>query len=444
MIGLSVWVQTICNMHQSTFDLTLDQITKIEGHAALHIKVVEGKVTECKFSIPEYKRFYTQAIQGKPIVALPQMVSRICGTCSNAHLLSSIKAIEMSQGIEPSHQTYLLRRLLTNALMIRDHALHLYIFVLPDLYGHDSILEFRDDNAEEHELVHDAFAIKEAGNQLAIWSGGRSVHAPMPTVGGFLKLPIEGRQPQLLEQLQEIRGRVLRIIDVFKNSSFIQVEDVSFSALINDQYDFITGRIVSAEQDQVPADQYGDYLKHVVIPYSQASGYTFKGKVFIVGAIARLNLSKDQLHSHTKKDAASALALFPSKNIFHNNLAQAIEILHCIDDSIDILSSLKIQPEKPITYKVRAGIGTGVIEAPRGTLYHRYEVDEKGVVTKGNIIVPTGQNQISIEKSLLHFAERFHTMPHKMLSHEFEKIVRSYDPCMSCASHFLKLKITRK
>ncbi len=431
-------------MHQSTFDLTLDQITKIEGHAALHIKVVEGKVTECRFSIPEYKRFYTQAIQGKPIVALPQMVSRICGTCSNAHLLCSIKAIEMSQGITPSRQTYLLRRLLTNALMIRDHALHLYVFVLPDLFGHDSLLEFSETNAEEHRLVHDAFAIKEAGNVLAIWSGGRSVHAPLPTIGGFLKLPEEGKQQQLKAQLLEIRDKVLHLIGVFQQSSFKQEEDVSFSALVNDQYDFISGSIVSAEEDQVNAEEYGDHLQHVVIPYSQASGYTFKGKVFIVGAIARVNLSQARLHPHTRADAASALSLFPSKNIFHNNLAQAIEILHCIDDSLDILSNLQINAEKPVAYKLRAGVGTGVIEAPRGTLYHRYEVDEKGVVTKGNIIVPTGQNQISIEKSLLHFAERFHHMPRKMLAHEFEKIVRSYDPCMSCASHFLKLRIVKK
>lgn len=431
-------------MHQSTFDLTLDQITKIEGHAALHLKVVDGKVTECKFSIPEYKRFYTQAIQGKPINALPQMVSRICGTCSNAHLLCSIKAIEMAQGITPSRQTYLLRRLLTNGLMIRDHALHLYVFVLPDLYGHDSLLEFREDNKEEHELVHDAFAIKEAGNQLAIWSGGRSVHAPLPTIGGFLKVPEQGKQQDLIKQLEDIRKQVLRIISIFKNSSFKQEEEVSFSALVNEEYDFITGAIVSAQQEQVPAHEYGNYLQHVVIPYSQASGYTFKGSVYIVGAIARINLSKDNLHPRTQKDAADALRLFPSKNIFHNNLAQAIEILHCIDDSIDILSKLTIQQEKPVSFTVKAGTGTGVIEAPRGTLYHRYEINEKGIVTKGNIIVPTGQNQISIEKSLRHFAERFHTMPEKMLAHEFEKIVRSYDPCMSCASHFLKLKIERK
>jgi len=431
-------------MHQGNFDLTLDQITKIEGHASLTLRVNNGTVTNCTFEIPEYKRFYTQAVRGKKIQAIPQMVARICGTCSNAHLLCSIHAIEDAQGIQPTKQTYQIRRLLNNGLIIRDHALHLYVFVLPDLYNRDSLLEFDESNLEEHELVHDAFAIKEAGNLLAKWSGGRSVHAPSPTIGGFLTLPTNGEQEKLVLKLELIREKVIKIIKIFEKCEFELREDVLFSALHDDNYDFLGKTIITAENACVPARNYSDHLKHVVKPYSQASAYTYEGKIFIVGALSRMNLSKDGLHKNTKKGASSALALFPSQNIFHNNLAQAMEILHCLDDSIDILSQLEIKEEKPVPYKLKAGVGTGVIEAPRGTLYHRYTIDHEGTVIKGDIIVPTGQNQIAIEKSLWDFAQNNLHLPKEKLSYEMEKIVRAYDPCMSCASHFLKLKIQQE
>jgi len=428
-------------MHQGNFDLTLDQITKIEGHAALTLKVKQGKVEKCTFEIPEYKRFYTQAVRGKNVTAIPQMVSRICGTCSNAHLLCSIHAIEDGLNITVTKQTYLLRRLLNNGLIIRDHALHLYIFVLPDLYNRDSLLEFDEENAEEHELVHDAFAIKEVGNILSKWSGGRSVHAPTPTIGGFLSLPKNGEQEKLILKLELIRDKVLKIIKIFEKCKFELNEDIRYSALQDDDYDFLGKTIITHKNACVPARNYSDHLEHVVKPYSQGSAYKFEGETFMVGALSRMNLSKDSIHQKTKDAAASALKLFPSKNIFYNNLAQALEILHCLDDSIDILKTLEIAEEKPIPYTLKAGTGTGVIEAPRGTLYHRYSFDDSGKITNGDIIVPTGQNQICIEKSLWDFAQKNLDLPKEQLSHEMEKLVRAYDPCMSCASHFLKLKI---
>lgn len=167
-------------VHQQDFDLSIDQISKVEGHAAIELTVRRGKVKELKFKVTDYKRFYTQAIQGKPISAVPQHVARICGTCSNAHLLCSIKALEKALDITPSPQTMLLRKLLTYGLMIRDHALHLYLFALPDILGKDSIFDFSEGNPHEHQFLHDAFTVKAAGNSLSIYAGGRSVHAPYP------------------------------------------------------------------------------------------------------------------------------------------------------------------------------------------------------------------------------------------------------------------------
>ena len=428
-------------MHTGTLDLTLDQITKIEGHAKLEVKIRDGKVSDLKFSIAEFKRFYTKAVRGKVTAAVPQLVARICGTCSNAHLVCSIQAIEDAYGIVPSTQTTALRKLLNHGLMIRDHALHLYVFALPDLYGRDSLLDFDEKNPEEHELLHDALAVKEAGNQLSIWSGGRSVHAPGPTIGGCTVLPKEGRQTELVTLLENIRPKVLRVISIFASCAFKLEKDFSFSALQDPSYDYLSGSVIAANGDTVPSKEYGDHLEHVIIPYSQASGYRFKGGTFMGGALARLNLSRQNLHPKTQLDAAESLQLFPSQNIFHNNLAQAIEILQSINESIDILKALHIQDEKPIPFSVRSGVGVGVIEAPRGTLYHRYEINDKGIVQNARIIVPTGQNQIAIEQSLLQFTQQNLDKTKDELSFEYEKIIRAFDPCMSCASHFLKVKI---
>jgi coenzyme F420-reducing hydrogenase alpha subunit len=184
---------------------------------------------------------------------------------------------------------------------------------------------------------------------------------------------------------------------------------------------------------------YRDHLERVVIPYSEASGYTFDGEAYRVGAMARLNVNKGALHADTRRDAAQALGRFPSHDVFDNQLAQAIAILHSIDESIELLEKTAFQKEPIIPMVPREAVGVGVVEAPRGTLYHKLELDAKGIVKHGEVIVPTGQNQITIELDLKQFIEEHLDMDKETLSLECEKIIRAYDPCMSCASHFLKL-----
>src|SRR4030042_760232 len=196
-------------MHTTNMDLSLSEITKIEGTATLDLKIRDGQVTQCNFAIVEMRRFFEQAVRGKTITNLPHLLARICGTCSNAHLLCSIKSIENGLGVVPTPQVKLLRKLLNSGLIIRDHGLHLYVFVLPDLFHRESILAFDENNPQEHDLVHDCFAVKEAGNKLAIAVGGRSVHAPLLAVGGFSELPSKDALTSLIPQLAEIRPRVL-------------------------------------------------------------------------------------------------------------------------------------------------------------------------------------------------------------------------------------------
>jgi len=429
-------------MHNSNFDLSVEEISKIEGTAGMQVKVREGKVEDLKLSLSDYKRFYTQAIRGKPISGVPQLLARICGTCSNAHLLCSIQSVEKAIAILPSKQTKLIRRLITNGLMIRDHGLHLYVFSLPDVLGRDSILEFDESNELEHQLLHDTFTVKAAGNQLSIAFGGRSVHAPYPMIGGFTQFPQREEIEKSLKLLRKARPAAVRLVQVFSDCQFEFLDETTFVALKAGDYNFLEGDVAASSGEMIPESQLREHLEHTVIPYSQASGYKFKGSAYMVGALARINLSKDLLHPNTKRDAGQALEKFPSKNVFHNNLAQAIEVLHCIDESLELLENRKeFPPEAPLAAAQSDGIGVGVIEAPRGLLYHRLEIKDRKVVS-AEIAVPTGQNQISMEKNLVGVVEGNLDKEKEQISFEIEKFVRAYDPCISCATHFLKIKWT--
>ncbi len=426
-----------------TVDLTLDELTKVEGAAKLDVKVRDGKVEYVRFGIEEYKRFYTVAMKGKPIAALPQLLARICGTCSNAHLLCAIEACEHALNIQPSPQSIMLKKLTMYGLNIRDHALHLYLFVLPDMYGKDAFLEFDENDPVEHQHLHDAFDIKAAGNYLANIIGGRSVHAMHPTIGGFLHFPTKDEVAEAIKKLEAVRPAVLRCIETFRTCPFKLDIDTQYMALISkDGFAFLDGSIKMSDGQVVEEDEYRKHLEHVVIPYSSASGYQYKGQSYLVGSLARLNLDKDSLHPRTKESIPEALACFPSTNVFHNNLAQAIEILHCLDRSVELLQNNEIVPEQVIKKPARDAVGIGVVEAPRGTLYHKVVLGSDGIVKEGEVIVPTGQNQINVERHVGALVEELlkdESMTKEKMQWEIEKLIRAYDPCMSCASHFLEI-----
>lgn len=425
-------------------DISIEHITKIEGTAGLEVKVENGQVKDLKFLIKDFRRFYTTAVQGKPLQAVPSFLSRICGTCSVAHLFASIEAIERSQGIVPTPQTMALRRLGNDALMIRDHALHLYFFVMPDVLGIDSILDIPEDHDDYgHQLLHDSFDIKQLGTDLANIIIGAAIHAPFPTVGGFLKLPDATKFPEMVERLEKIRPQVIRGIKLFwdwkvelnRNSDYVALRG-------KNGYDFLDGDIINTEGKTIAEDHFHDFLKSVVVPYSQAEGYVFSDshEDYFTGSLARVNLNLDQISQRTRNDIGQYLGFFPSNNIYDNNLAQAVEILICVDEAIEILNTIQLVPEKPIKVDPKAGIGVGVIEAPRGILYHMAETDEKGMIKNYDVIVPTSQNQINIENDLKkYFNENIATKEKRELELDAEKIIRAYDPCMSCATNFLKI-----
>ncbi|PIN91545.1 hypothetical protein COU57_00150 [Candidatus Pacearchaeota archaeon CG10_big_fil_rev_8_21_14_0_10_32_14] len=422
---------------KKSVDISIQDLSKIEGHASLDVKVRNGEVKEVHIKFTDNKRFFTQAIQGRSIDTLSQNVARICGTCSIAHTMCCIEAIENALGITPSPQTQILKKLTMYSLMIRDHALHVYLFSLPDVFGKDSVLDFDE---KESKYLKDSFVIKRAGSNLSKVVAGKAVHAPYPQVGSFAQIPKNEDLKALIPELQDARKRVLDVLEVYYHNKIDYSRETIFTGVVGKNFDFLYGKIITSSGLEIPPSEYFNHLEKTVLPYSQAVGYKFDGETYMVGAIARLNLNKSSLHPNTKKDTAKYLKLFPSKNIFHNNIAQAIEILHCIDDSIDIIQKTKFKDEPPIPVIPKQSVGIGVIEAPRGTLYYRLYINSDGTIKEGNIITPTQQNQINMELDIKKVVqENINKLSKEQIQYELEKLIRSYDPCISCATHFLKV-----
>jgi sulfhydrogenase subunit alpha len=429
-------------------DITVDTITKIEGNAGLKVIIEDEAVKDLQFVVADYRRFFTMAVRGRRVVAVPSFLSRICGTCSVAHLFASLMAIESARGIAVTEQTSALRRLAYDGLMIRDHALHLYFFVLPDLLGVDSILEIPDDPHDPgHTLLHDSFDIKRLGTDITRVIIGAAIHAPLPTVGGFSRSPDQAKFPDLIARLEVIRPQVIRGINAFFEWDSRLVRNTDYLGLRNDrQFDFLEGDVLNSNGRRIARSEFKKYLQYVQIPHSHAEGYRFSDtqEDYLVGALARMNLNRDLLHPRTKEDTASHLSAFPSNNVYHNNLAQAIEILQCVDDAIDILRTIQLIDEEPVRKPAQAATGVGLIEAPRGLLYHMAKVNEEGVIEDYDVVVPTAQNQINIENDLKDYFNENLDKDEETLRVNAESIVRAYDPCMSCATNSLKIDLIRR
>lgn len=416
-------------------EINLRDISKIEGHTHLEIKLRDEKVVSCKLKIDENKRFFTQAIVGLNYANVPTTMSRICGTCSSAHVLCSIEAIEKAFNLKVSEQTTRLRKLIINSSHLRDHAMHIYFFVLPDIFKKDSILDFSKD---EHSWIYDGLSVKDAGNYLSTIIGGRAVHPPNVVVGGFTEFPNKEEVKTAKEKLRKVREKIIRLLDLLCEKRVVFDRKTNFVALTDNDYNFLKGKLKDSTGKVIEEEDFGNYLQRFVLPYSKATAFEFRNNEYLVGALARVNLNKESLNPLTKKSARKYLRLFPSNNVFDNNIAQTIEMLHIIDSSLEMLKK-EIKTEELAEAKPGKSTGVGVIEAPRGTLYYRLDFDEAGNVVFADLCIPTQQNIFHIEENIARYTESILNKPREEIKTEIEKMIRAYDPCMSCAAHFLKI-----
>jgi sulfhydrogenase subunit alpha len=344
--------------------------------------------------------------------------------------------MENALGIEPSEQTHDLRVLLTMGERIRSHAAHLYFLALPDYLGAPNAVAIA---ADKPDAVKMAVALMKAGNDMVRTIGGRDMHPESATVGGWLHFPEQARLDGLRARLQELRPGAVATIDLFNSLPYPELHSKSerFSLHNDKEYISLKGTIKSRDHEF----ERRDYLKFVSEyhePDMTANFVVREGHSYMVGSLSRVANNFDQLSPESKAMAGKLMENLD--NPFYNNLAQAVELLAAIDQAIDMLGRLKPRHEPLAEIKPHVCRGVGTVEVPRGTLWHEYELDDTGHVTHANIITPTAQNLRSIEDDIKLYLPQIIDLPQAEMTDALEKLIRSYDPCLSCAAHFLRVE----
>ncbi len=419
-------------------EITLNHITKIEGHAKLALNIEKGKVRKCELSATEGSRYFEGIVRGRKYFEAHEITSRICGICSCAHTVAALMAIEDALCVEPSEQTKKLRTLLTLGERIRSHATHLYFLALPDYLGYESALAMASDHKKELER---ALRLMKAGNAVVACLGGRDLHPVSLCVGGWLRLPEKNKIKELRDLLKPAKRDAAETAKLFFSLAAPEFESQStWLSLSNEtSYAVLEGTPHSPKQD-FERHSYLDFLKEKSKEYSTANFVTLNNEPYFVGALARLNNNSRRLSSDAKRLLKRSGLELPSRNPFMNNIAQAIELAHCIDHALQIIEGLELRQEEAPETAPRAGRGVASIEVPRGTLWHDYTLNESGTITSANIITPTAQNLLSMQEDIRQFVPSLTKKPKGEIVMGIEKLIRSYDPCFSCSAHFLEVE----
>ena len=417
--------------------ITLNHITKIEGHAKLDLGVDNGKVIKCELSAVEGSRYFEGIVRNRKYYEAHEITSRICGICSCAHVIAAISAIENALGYEPTIQTKELRELLTLGERIRSHATHLYFLALPDYLGYESALAMASKFKSQ---IKTALNIMKIGNDIIKTLGSRELHPVSATVGGWLKIPPKSELERLSTELKNAMKESITTCKLFSSLKYpiFKSKADSFSLCNGNNYPILEGRFKS-DKVAFEKDRYREFLREYHVPQSTANFVVREDHRYMVGALARMNNNSRLLKASARKMLKQSPLKLPSYNPFHNNIAQAIEIVHCIESAIDICDNLNLKPEPPARINPRAGTGISAVEVPRGTLWHEYTLDGNGTITNANIITPTAQNLLSIQEDIREYMPSLLGMRKNEIVLSIEKLIRSYDPCFSCSAHFLEV-----
>lgn len=427
--------------------ITVNALTRVEGEGALRVRVAGDRVEIAEFSIYEPPRFFEKLVQGRSIRELPDLVARICGICPVAYQLTACQAVERALGITTTPAIAALRRLLYCGEWIQSHSLHIHLLHAPDFLGHESGLALAK---VAPELVERGLRLKALGNRIMEVVGGRAVHPINVAVGGFHRPPdpaaIRGLVPELERGLAAAE-EVVRETSRFEFPEFRrQYECVCLRA--DGEYPMNHGRVVSSSGLDVEITDYKRHFQERQVPWSTAlQSVLLPGETpYLCGPLSRLNLCFDQLPPRARAAVEQSGIQLPITNSFQSIVARAIEVVAACEEAIRLAVMHADRPLSPcrIEYQPRDGTGCHATEAPRGILYHRYEVGGDGLVKAAMIVPPTSQNQGQIEADLMDMLPGLLGGSDDEIRHRCEHLIRNYDPCISCATHFLKLEIERK
>ena len=428
----------------NTLDIQVHHVARVEGHGNIVVRAVDGVVQKVEWQVPEAPRFFEAMVRGRSWEDIQTIVSRICGICSVSHSLAAIKAIENAMGIQISQQTDRLRILSNYAEQMESHILHVGYLVAPDLLGQKSVVPLV---ASHPDLVKTVIGLHRLGNEWMELLAGRMTHPVTFKPGGFSSLPSEAQlrelRQRLVASLPELEKLVQAVLSVADRLP-VFTRDTEYVGLVDGKsYTFYHGAIGSTDDKKtVPVRQFESVANEYVSLQSTAKWAKWHRDSYAVGALARFNLNAAWLRPQAAK-AAQAFGLKPKNcNPYFNTVAQVVECVQIVEHALELIDEVLTAGIKPETPKVapKAGEGAAAVEAPRGILFHRYVFDEKGICLKANLCIPTNQNHANIQKDFEAFVPQIISRDPQEVRLLLEMLVRAYDPCISCSTHFLDVK----
>jgi coenzyme F420-reducing hydrogenase alpha subunit len=425
-------------------DIHVKHVTRVEGHGNIVVRARDGTIEKSEWQVPEAPRFFEAMVRGRSFEDIQTIVSRICGICSVTHSFAAIKAIEDAMEIQVSEQTNLLRLLTHYGEQLESHALHVGYLVAPDLLGQKSVVPLASTHLDVVKTVID---IHRVGNLMMEKTAGRKTHPVRLIPGGYSMLPTEDDLLELKRELEETVPRLKTLAQVVADlaGGFPAFErSTEYVALVNPPtYPFYYGEIGSTDiSERVPVREFERVVNEYVHPQSTAKWCKWHRHSYAVGALARFNLNADYLQPLAAATATSLGLKKGACNPFLNNVAQVVESVQVVERSlqlIDVILSAGITYERP-KIQPKAGVGVGAVEAPRGILFHKYEFDEKGTCVRANLCIPTNQNHANIQDDFDAFVPQIINKEQDEIRLLMEMLVRSYDPCISCSTHYLNVE----
>jgi len=420
-------------------------LARVEGEGAMHVTIRGEEVESVELRIFEPPRFFEALLRGRAPEEAPDITARICGICPIAYQTSACQALEDAFGIAVTGQLRRLRRLIYCGEWIESHALHLYLLHAPDFLGYESGFAMA---ADHREVVERGLRAKKTGNRLIELVGGRAVHPVNVRVGGFYRAPELRELEALRPDLERCREEALETVRFVAGLDFPELErDYELVCLRSErdgEYPIDDGRIVSSQGIDVAPAGFGDTFEEEHVQHSTALHARVRGRgAYLTGPFARFALNRERLSPLAAEAAREAGLAEEPVNPFRSIVVRAVEILYAFDEALRLLDGYERPEEPSVPYEVRPGVGHGVSEAPRGLLYHRYEIDEDGRIASAWIVPPTSQNQRSIEEDLRELVAANVSLSDEQLRDRCEQTIRNYDPCISCSTHFLRLEVDR-
>ncbi|MGE0416436.1 MAG: Ni/Fe hydrogenase subunit alpha [Acetobacteraceae bacterium] len=423
--------------------IKVDLLARVEGEGALDLHVRNGKVTRAHLRIFEPPRLFEAMLRGRGFTEAPDITARICGICPVAYQMSSVHAMEDACGVRIDGPIRLLRRLLYCGEWIESHTLHVAMLHAPDFLGYPDAIQMARDHGD---LVRRALALKKIGNGIMRLLGGREIHPVNVRVGGFYRVPRKAELLTLLEDLKQGRDNAVTLLRWVATFDFPDLEqDYEFVSLRHgSEYPLNEGRIISSRDVDIAAADFDTEFEERHVAHSTALHAVLKRRgAYLVGPMARLALNFDCLSPDLRGLAREVGLDLVCRNPFRSIMVRALEVVWACEEAMRLIEAYDMpdRPFEPMT--PRPGVGFGCTEAPRGMLWHRYEIDAEGSIVDARIVPPTSQNQPSIEGDLRATAEKSLHLPDDGLRHLCEQTIRNYDPCISCSCHFLNLTVHR-